>query len=79
MLLVPTDVECTTEYREKCSYTAQTYIKNTGIIALQAVFRPKRSCTDHIKTLRIIVEQSTKIQSTISLLFAYFVDRLGEA
>lgn len=38
----------------------------------QAGFRPGRSCTDHINTLRIIVEQSIEWQSPIFLLFIDF-------
>lgn len=38
----------------------------------QAGFRPGRSCTDHINTLRIIVEQSNEWQSPLHLLFVDF-------
>lgn len=38
----------------------------------QAGFRPGRSCTDHINTLRIIIEQSTEWQSPLYLLFVDF-------
>lgn len=38
----------------------------------QAGFRPGRSCTDHINTLRIIVEQSNEWQVPVILLFVDF-------
>lgn len=38
----------------------------------QAGFRPGRSCTDHINTLRIIVEQSNEWQTHAHLLFIDF-------
>lgn len=38
----------------------------------QAGFRPGRSCTDHINTLRIIVEQANEWQAPIYLLFVDF-------
>lgn len=38
----------------------------------QAGFRPGRSCTDHINTLRVIVEQSNEWQAPVVLLFVDF-------
>jgi hypothetical protein len=38
----------------------------------QAGFRPNKSCTDHIKTLRIIIERSVEFRSPLQLLFKDF-------
>ena len=38
----------------------------------QAGFRPHRSCTDHINTLRIIIEQSVEFNTPLYLLFVDF-------
>lgn len=38
----------------------------------QAGFRQGRSCTDHVSTLRIIIEQSKEMQSPLYLLFVDF-------
>jgi hypothetical protein len=44
-------------------------ILETGIRKEQAGFRPNRSCTDQVNTLRIIIEQYLEFQSPLYLLF----------
>ena len=39
----------------------------------QAGFRPERSCTDQIATLRIIIEQSVEWNSPLYMCFIYFI------
>ena len=45
---------------------------NSTLKRHQAGFRSGRSCTDHINTLRIILEQSTEMNSSLYLMFVDF-------
>jgi len=52
---------------ERISPIVNQHIRNE-----QAGFRPGRSCTDHINTVRIIIEQSNEWNSSLYLLFVDF-------
>ena len=47
-------------------------VVDKGLRDEQAGFRKGRSCTDHIATLRIILEQSLEWNSPVYLTFVYF-------
>ncbi|XP_073820509.1 uncharacterized protein [Musca autumnalis] len=49
-----------------------TPVLNPQLRREQNGFRPQRSCSDHINTLRIVVEQSVEFRSPLYLLFVDF-------